>query len=185
MSQSGQGTRDAGQTILVYNIMVDPWKKHPICVSLRAYPTVLPLPLGVLSLLLAAFSCPARVPPLPSPQVLFGGVSLPRTSAAPFLFLVGVALPVISQAQPALWIWAVGPSLPSSLPGPSSTLSIPGWTSLSYCPFPGKGYLAGQGVGDRSQEESQCRKPPSPPGAHGSLQGSGPNTSVIFRNLDF
>lgn len=118
MSQSGQGTRDAGQTILVYNIMVDPWKKHPICVSLRAYPTVLPLPLGVLSLLLAAFSCPARVPPLPSPQVLFGGVSLPRTSAAPFLFLVGVALPVISQAQPALWIWAVGP-LPAFLsPGP-------------------------------------------------------------------
>ena len=113
------------------------------------------------------------------------GVSLPRTSASPFLFLVGVALPVTSQAQPALWVRAVGPSLPSSLPGPSSTLSIPGWSSLSHCLIPGKGYLAGQGVGDRSQEESQCRKPPSPPGAHSSLQGSGPNASVIFRNLDF
>ena len=72
MSQSGQGTGDAGQTILVYNVMLDPWKKHPIRVSSKAHPTVLPL--GIFSLLLAAFSCPARVPPLLSTQVLFGGV---------------------------------------------------------------------------------------------------------------
>ena len=166
MSQSGQGTGDAGQTILVYNVTLDPWKKHPIRVSSKAHPTVLPL--GIFSLLLVAFSCPARVPPLLSSQVLFGGVG-------------GVPSQNLSLSFP----FPCGSCSSCDLPGPSSTLSIPGWSSLSHCLIPGKGYLAGQGVGDRSQEESQCRKPPSPPGAHSSLQGSGPNASVIFRNLDF
>lgn len=84
-----------------------------------------------------------------------------------FPFPCRAALPVIPQAP----VRPLGPSLPSSLPGPSSALSIPGWTSLSHCPFPGKGCLAGPGVRDPSQEESQRRKP-LPALELGSQQGA-------------
>ena len=61
-----------------------PWSRHPVHLSLPAHPTVLPAPLG---------SSEARWPSraLPAPRPCFGVcVSLPRSSASPFLFLAAL-----------------------------------------------------------------------------------------------
>lgn len=124
----------------VYSIMLELWKRHPLCVFLRAHLLYF-LFLWDPQLALGGLLLPCQSPSPPPPEVLSGMCVPSQNLSLSFPFPCGVALPVISQAQPALWVWAVGPSLPSSFSGPSSTLSIPGWTSLFYCPFPGKGYL--------------------------------------------
>lgn len=134
---------------------------------------------------------PCRRSSCPSRQGCFGACAFPEPRP-----LLSFSLHSYSSCDlsgptlPSVW-GAPPPSLPLS-PSPSSTLSIPGWTRHSHCPFPGKGCLAGPWspvadcrVGDLSPEESQGLREALPTAHSPQPTTHSHNTSNIFRILIF
>lgn len=122
-----------------------------------AHPTVLPAPLG---------SSEAQWPSgtLPAPRPCFG-VSVPSQKLGlSFPFPCRAALPVMSQDPGSV-------PLPPSSPRPF-LCSFYSWLDWPLpLSFPGKGCLAGQGVGGLSQEENRVGSPPPRPGSSEGWQG--------------
>ena len=135
-----------------------------------AHPTVLPAPLGS-----SEAWWPSRA--LPAPRPCFG-VSVPSQKLGlSFPFPCRAALPVMSQDPGSV-------PLPPSSPGPF-LCSFYSWLDRPLpLSFPGKGCLAGQGVGGPEPRRKPGGKPPAPPRAH-QRDGRAPGASVVFRNLTF